>query len=121
MKYPAVGVHGGSKATPDHLAIEHPDGSTQEITHTALYLPLQAGSKIVYQRGGGGGWGDPLERDPDKVRDDVLDEYVSRESAQRDYGVVLKGEIEDYSLEVDASKTNELRAKMRASQGNGHD
>jgi N-methylhydantoinase B len=117
MKYPAVGVSGGGKGTPDHLAIEHPDGTVQEITHTALYVPLQAGSKIVYQRGGGGGWGDPLERSPEQVRDDVLDEYVSIEAAERDYGVVFKGKIEDYTLEVDEAKTKARRITMRAGQG----
>jgi N-methylhydantoinase B len=113
MKYPAAGVNGGGKATPDHLVIEHADGSSQEITHTALYLPLGEGSKIVYQRGGGGGWGDPLERDPVKVRDDVLDEYVSAEAAERDYGVVFTGNVDDYTLEVEVPKTNALRKKMR--------
>ena len=62
---------------------------------------------------GGGGWGDPLERDPEKVRDDVLDEYVSREAAERDYGVVLTGELEDYSLEVNEEATKALRATIR--------
>src|SRR5438309_5228961 len=117
MKYPAAGVNGGGKATPDHLVIEHADGSSQEITHTALYLPLGEGSKIVYQRGGGGGWGDALERDPEKVRDDVLDEYVSVEAAERDYGVVFKGSADDYTLEVDDAKTKARRKTMRAGQG----
>jgi N-methylhydantoinase B len=67
----------------------------------------------VYQRGGGGGWGDPLERDPVKVRDDVLDEYVSAEAAERDYGVVFTGNVDDYTLEVEVPKTNALRKKMR--------
>jgi N-methylhydantoinase B len=72
----------------------------------------------VYQRGGGGGWGDALDREPDKVRDDVLDEYVSREAAERDYGVVFTGSVDDYTLAVDVSKTNALRKKMRgASRG----
>jgi N-methylhydantoinase B len=40
----------------------------------------------------GGGYGNPLERDPDKVADDVLDEVISVETAVRDYGVVVSGE-----------------------------
>jgi N-methylhydantoinase B/oxoprolinase/acetone carboxylase alpha subunit len=47
------------------------------------------------------------------VRDDVLDEYVSREAAERDYGVVLTGEAEDYTLAVDAAATKKLRAEIR--------
>ena len=41
----------------------------------------QAGERIMYDYGGGGGWGDPLDRDPQAVLDDVLDEYVSVEGA----------------------------------------
>jgi N-methylhydantoinase B len=52
----------------------------------------------------------------------VLDEYVSRESAERDYGVVMTGEVDDYSLEVDQAATKKLRAGMRRKRrpaGNG--
>ena len=59
------------------------------VEHTADWVPMQAGERIMYDYGGGGGWGDPLDRDPQAVLDDVLDEYVSVEGARRDYGVVL--------------------------------
>jgi len=115
MKYTSQGVAGAANGPPDRLAIRAPDGTEKLITHTALYEPLPAGTRIEYQRGGGGGWGDPLEREPDKVRDDVLDEYVSVEAAEGDYGVILTGKAEDYTLEVDAKATNARRATMRAS------
>ena len=118
MKYTSQGVAGAANGPSDHLVIRGPDGSEKLITHTALYEPLPAGTRIEYQRGGGGGWGDPLDREPGKVRDDVLDEYVSREAAEREYGVALTGEVDDYTLEVDAKATKALRAKMRGS-GNG--
>ena len=51
--------------------------------------PLAAGSSIDLMTGGGGGFGAPAERDPEQVRDDVIDGFVSREAAERDYGVVL--------------------------------
>lgn len=51
--------------------------------------PLAPGHCYFTQYPGGGGWGDPLERDPRLVREDVLDEYLSIEGARRDYGVVL--------------------------------
>src|SRR6185503_7486165 len=54
--------------------------------HTANWVPMEAGDTIVYDYGGGGGWGDPLDRDPQAVLDDVLDEYVSLGGAERDYG-----------------------------------
>jgi N-methylhydantoinase B len=118
MKYTSQGVAGAANGPADRLAIRQPDGSEKLISHTALYEPLPAGTRIEYQRGGGGGWGDPLDREPDKVRDDVLDEYVSREAAEREYGVVLTGEFADYTLAVDAKATKALRARMRRG-GNG--
>jgi len=59
---------------------------------------------------GGGGWGSPLDRDPDRVLTDVLDEYVSIESARDDYGVV----IDPASKTVDAKATAALRKAKRA-------
>ena len=67
--------------------------------------PLAAGSVVDLNTGGGGGYGDPYERDPEHVRSDVLDGYVSREAAERDYGVVL-----DDVMAVDVSATEQLRA-----------
>ena len=120
MKYPAIGVAGGKNSAPNHLRVKVGGPGAYDVTHTALYVQIEAGERLEYQWAGGGGWGDPLEREPEKVRDDVLDEYVSREAAEREYGVVFTGDVEDYSLEVDAAKTDALRAKMRSSQGNGH-
>jgi N-methylhydantoinase B len=78
-------------------------------------VPLAAGEAVEYVLGGGGGWGDPFERDPERVREDVLDEYVSLEGARRDYGVALTGRIEDLSLAVDRDETERLRAAARGS------
>ena len=72
-------------------------------------VPHAAGEAFEYRYGGGAGWGNPLKRDPQKVLDDVLDEYVSLESAERDYGVVLEGRLDDYTLRVDEEATKRLR------------
>jgi N-methylhydantoinase B len=120
MKYPAQGIAGGHNGSPNHLRVRVGGPNAYDVTHTALYVPIEAGERIEYQWAGGAGWGDPLEREPEAVRDDVLDEYVSREAAEREYGVVFLGEVEDYTLQVDIPKTNLLREKMRAAQGNGH-
>jgi N-methylhydantoinase B len=60
---------------------------------------------------GGGGWGDPFERDPAKVLHDVRDEYVSIEGAVRDYGVVVVGDptSDPEGLRVDEDATAALR------------
>ena len=114
MKYPSIGIAGGHNGSPNHLTLRAGGEHEYVCEHTALYVPLELGERIEYRFAGGAGWGDPLEREPAKVRDDVLDEYVSREAAERDYGVVLTGELEDYSLEVDEKATAALRKKMRA-------
>jgi N-methylhydantoinase B len=59
---------------------------------------------------GGGGWGNPLERDPKQVLEDVLDEFVSAESARDDYGVV----IDLGGMTIDEHATAILRARLRA-------
>ena len=56
----------------------------------------------------GGGYGDPLKRSPDQVREDVLDDYCTVEYAREAYGVVLNDEFK-----VDAAATEALRAEMR--------
>jgi N-methylhydantoinase B len=83
------------------------------VQHTAEWVPIAASQRIMYDYGGGGGWGDPLDRDPHAVLDDVLDEYVSGEGAERDYGVVLTGSLEDLTLEIDRDATDRLRAERR--------
>jgi N-methylhydantoinase B len=113
MKYPAPGVAGGKMPPGNRLVVKAGGPGEYVVEHTALYVPIEAGEQIQYQWSGGGGWGDPLDREPDKVRDDVLDEYISVEAAKRDYGVVFKGKVDDYSLEVDLAKTKELRDRMR--------
>jgi len=67
----------------------------------------------MLQQPGSGGWGDPLERDAARVARDVKNEYVSRESARADYGVVLV----PGTFEVDSVATERLRAELRAARG----
>ena len=77
-------------------------------------MRLETGEQLVYDFGGGGGWGDALARDPESVLDDVWDEYVSIAGAARDYGVVITGSLEDCTLALDLAATTGLRDAMRA-------
>ena len=61
---------------------------------------------------GGGGYGNPLERDPARVVADVEAEYVSVESARDDYGVV----VDPNTVELDKAATNALRDRLRAAR-----
>jgi N-methylhydantoinase B len=109
MRYPMPGICGGKPGAPNEMVIRYGSDDPYRVAHTADWVPLSAGQRVMYDYGGGGGWGDPFARDPQAVLDDVLDEYVSVEGAARDYGVVLTGSVEDLTLEVDEDATAQLR------------
>src|SRR5438552_11201951 len=108
MKYPMPGICGGKNGSPNEMIIRYGSDDPFRVEHTAEWVPMHAGDRIMYDYGGGGGWGDPLDRDPEAVLDDVLDEYVSIDGARHDYGVVLTGSLEDLTLEVDVDATERL-------------
>jgi N-methylhydantoinase B len=110
MKYPMAGVEGGHDGTPNQLKVRF-DTTPERISNIANAVPHAAGEAFEYLYGGGAGYGDPFERDPQAVLDDVLDELVSIEAARRDYGVAFSGSAEDWSLAVDADLTAQLRAR----------
>jgi N-methylhydantoinase B len=114
MKYPMPGICGGGDGSPNEMIIRYGSDDEFKVQHTADWVPIHAGERIMYDYGGGGGWGDPLERDPQAVLDDVIDEYVSIEGASRDYGVVLTGSLDELTLEVDEVGTHARREQMRA-------
>jgi N-methylhydantoinase B len=85
-----------------------------EVAPTVAGHLLDTGERLVYDFGGGGGWGNALDRDPQAVLDDVWDEYVSVEGAARDYGVVITGSLAAIDLAVDVAATERLRAERRS-------
>ena len=114
MKYPMPGIAGGHAGEPNKLTIRYGSDDPYVVAHTADWVPIAAGQKVCYDYGGGGGWGDPLDRQPQAVLDDVLDEYVSVGGAERDYAVVLTGSLDDLTLAIDVEATDALRAERRA-------
>ncbi|HZM55715.1 MAG TPA: hypothetical protein VFC03_11890 [Acidimicrobiales bacterium] len=86
---------------------------TVEVAPSVANLLLETGEQLVYEFGGGGGWGDLLDRDPQAVLDDVWDEYVSIEGALRDYGVVIVGSLEGMTVDIDAAATAAERKHRR--------
>ena len=78
-------------------------------------MPVGAGDRFTRPSAGGGGFGDPLERDPAEVREDVADGYVSIDRARKDYGVVVREIDADLSeYEVDDDETASERERIRA-------
>jgi N-methylhydantoinase B len=108
------GICGGTNGSPNEMILRYGSDDPYRVAHTANWVPMQAGERVMFNYGGGGGWGNPLDRDPQAVLDDVLDEYVSIEGARRDYGVVITGSLEDLTLALDDTATERLRAEMRA-------
>ena len=98
------------------MVIRYGSDDPYRVSHTADWVQIAAGERVMYDYGGGGGWGDPLEREPQAVLDDVLDEYVSVDGASREYGVVLTGSLEDLTLAVDFESTRALRADRRSAR-----
>jgi len=88
---PGQGMLGGKTAQPTHGIIESSIHGSIRITKTPA-TPFAAGDLISIRTGGGGGWGDPLQRNPAAVLRDVQDGYVSIESAEVEYGVVISPE-----------------------------
>ena len=82
MKYPMSGVAGGMDGSPNELITNVDTERAHKVECMANGVPHAAGEAFRYLYGGGGGWGDPLARDPARVLDDVLDELVSVEAAR---------------------------------------
>jgi N-methylhydantoinase B len=116
MKYPVPGIAGGKPGAPNQLKLRCGGPDEHIVETTAFYVDHQPGERYEYRYGGGGGWGNPLDRDPQKVLDDVIDEYVSVDAARRDYGVVLTGSLDDLTLAIDEAATAALRADSKATQ-----
>ncbi|MDX6741465.1 hydantoinase B/oxoprolinase family protein [Actinocorallia sp. A-T 12471] len=102
------GIAGGHDGTPDRCTV-----GTVEVSPAVSGVLLQTGERLDYRFGGGGGWGDPLLRDPQAVLDDVWDEYVSVEGARRDYGVVITGSLAEMTLALDLEATEQERKARR--------
>jgi N-methylhydantoinase B len=113
--HPLRGLCGGDDASPYSSRFEVGTKNEYQVDLTAR-AQLPAGAVIAYQHGGGAGFESALLRDPEAVKEDVLDEIVSVARAREKYGVVLTGSLENYDLEVDVAATRALRAKMMASR-----
>lgn len=111
MRHPLRGLCGGDDAAPyeNRFQVGTPE---EHVIENSVATQLPAGAVLAYQYGGGAGFGDPLERDPRAVCEDVLDEYVSREAAHERYGVVLRGTLEAGDLAVDTDATRRRREAL---------
>jgi N-methylhydantoinase B len=100
-------LKGGTGSTALYL-LKKP--GENEFTPTRGHrFPVAANSEVIIRTSGGGGWGDPLERDPEMVREDVMEGLASPEAALRDYAVV----IDPADFSIDRMATDKLREQRR--------
>ena len=107
-RFRPYGLYGGMPGQPSANYL-NPHGNNQKLTSKPTMM-IQKGDVFRHELAGGGGWGDPLDRDPDHVLRDVRDELVSITSAESDYGVIINA----CSMTVDEKATSSLREEMRA-------
>jgi N-methylhydantoinase B len=101
QRFAPPGLFGGRTGALARTVIN--PGPGEQIVHGKQSREFAYDDVISFQQSGAGGYGDPLERDPARVLEDVLDDYVSIEAARRDYGVVI---VDDA---VDEQATRALR------------
>jgi N-methylhydantoinase B len=106
VRVPPFGLAGGKAGAVGRMSI-----NDEALPSKNPPLMLNVGDRVHFQPAGGGGYGSPLDREPLRVLDDVLDGYVSERSARDDYGVVLR------DGQVDLEATVSLREQMRAGAG----
>ena len=109
------GLRGGKAGESFRVTID-PGGPRERVLPGLVDdEPIPAGTLVRVETTGGGGWGDPLEREPELVALDVLQGKVSAAAARERYGVVL--EDADGAPRVDAAATRALRDARRAARG----
>lgn len=99
------GLYGGRAAAANDAYIERSDGTIEHVPGKFDAIPLAAGDAFIMRTGGGGGWGEPFERDAALVLRDVRVGLLSIEQARELYGVA----IVPSTLEIDAERTARLR------------
>jgi N-methylhydantoinase B len=111
MKFRPYGLAGGHPAPPTRNVLD-PDGAAREMP-AKFGMLLRRGDTIRHDQPGGGGFGDPLARDPALVAADALNEKITVAYARREHGVVL----DPATLAVDGAATRALRAARATRPG----
>ena len=107
-KFRPYGLYGGYPGKPSANSL-NPEAENLAL-ESKITMNIEYGTVFRHELAGGGGWGDPLERDVDKVLTDVRNELVSPEAALADYGVM----VDTATWTVDLAATEARRAALRS-------
>lgn len=86
---PPWGLNGGGPGAVNHALVRERAGGEWVAVRKRTACPVDAGGELIFYTAGGGGWGDPYERDPAAVLADVIEGYVTADAAGEAYGVVV--------------------------------
>ena len=108
LNCPPWGLWGGTAGEVGGYLLRLP-GENEFKPIVGAHVPVPLHAEAIVRTGGGGGWGDPLDRDLELIRSDVLEELVSRLAAREHYGVIFQRD-----MTVDEAATKALREWMRS-------
>ena len=107
------GIFGGDEGGKAGLVVNLGTENERNIGIFALNAEAVTGEVMTFWSAGGGGYGDPLEREPELIIEDMMDDYVTVQEARDLYGVVVEAKDRRRLLfEVDAAATATLRQEM---------
>ena len=112
------GRNGGEAGACSEKIVVRTDGSREQPGSKAGCVRVAAGDRLIFRTAGGGGWGNPLDRSPERVQKDVRRGLVSTAAARDRYGVVVAGSPP--ACAVDEKATRELREMLGRSRGRSH-
>jgi N-methylhydantoinase B len=105
------GLYGGDPGQPSRNLLTR-DGRSEAL-QSKFTMNIRRGDVFRHELAGGGGWGDPLARDPLAVLRDVRNEMLSADKARSDYGVI----VDTQAWRVDQDASRRLRERMREARG----
>ena len=106
---PAFGLFAGKQSTLNKIELHYPDGKIYQTTSKDLVEAVPRETVLFQQAGGGGGYGDPLRRDPELVAKEVKNGVISIEMAREHYGVIIDQE----TFAVNPEETKKLRKNKK--------